>query len=346
MSFDFQASTSFAGALSDLSRAQKAAAILVAMGKPAAGRLLKFFKHEELKSLIQGARLLKTIPQSELEKIIAEFEDEFAEGAGLMDSADTMDTIISESLTPEEVNAIMSDDPGLLSGEPQPSVWPLLERLEPEKLGQFLATEHPQTIAFVLSNVEAQCAANVLLALPKPMRGGVVKRMLSVGEIKSEPSRIIENQLRSRLLGEGAAAGSSVGRSRVASLLNEMEKSQLDEVLGDMAKAGAADLEALKASLFSFDDVLVLPQKARLTLFDGLSTELVTMALRGANGELTEAVLSALGARSRRMIESELASDVTPPQAEVMKARRLIASTAIRLSREGLIELPSAQNAA
>ena len=31
-----------------LTKAQKAAAVLVAMGKPSAGRLLRFFKHEEL----------------------------------------------------------------------------------------------------------------------------------------------------------------------------------------------------------------------------------------------------------------------------------------------------------
>jgi flagellar motor switch protein FliG len=90
-----------------LSRAQKAAAILVAMGKSSAGRLLKFFKQDELKALIEAARTLKTIPQSELEKVVAEFEAEFAEGAGLLDSGDTMASIINETLSPDEINAIM-----------------------------------------------------------------------------------------------------------------------------------------------------------------------------------------------------------------------------------------------
>ena len=54
-----------------LTRTQKAAAILVALGKPAAGRLLKFFKQDELRALMEGARELRTIPQSELEKIVA-----------------------------------------------------------------------------------------------------------------------------------------------------------------------------------------------------------------------------------------------------------------------------------
>lgn len=348
MEYDFLSANEPTGAAaSNLTRAQKAAAILVAMGKPAAGRLLKFFKHEELKALIEGARKLKTIPQAELEQIIAEFEDEFAEGAGLMDSAATMDKILSESLSPEEVSAIMNH--GSESGVvvPPPSVWPLVEKLEPEAVGGFLAGEHPQTAAVVLTHLSNAAAANVLLTLPKPMRGEVARRMVTLGTVRPAALRIVENQLRARLLGDNASKSSVEGQARVATLLNELDKAQLEEILSDMESAGSADVQAIRSQIFSFDDLPALSQKARLVLFDGLSTELVTLALRGAPADITEAVLSALGARSRRMIESELSMDggITPP-AEIAKARREIAATAIRLSREGAIELPTIQAAA
>ncbi|WP_292579674.1 FliG C-terminal domain-containing protein, partial [Mesorhizobium sp.] len=85
-----------------------------------------------------------------------------------------------------------------------------------------------------------------------------------------------------------------------------------------------------------------LPQKARVLLFDGLSTELVTLALRGASPELAESALSAIGARSRRMIESELGQGSEGiALADIMAARKSISSAAIRLSREGAFELPS-----
>lgn len=145
-----------------LTRAQKAAAILVAMGKPSASRLLKFFKQEELKALIEAARLLRTIPQSDLERIVAEFEAEFTEGAGLLDSADKMDTIL-ESLSPEEVSAIMNGQQVEAAPEGPPPIWPELEKLEPSRLGRFLAGEHPQTSAMVLSKLAPQATASVLL---------------------------------------------------------------------------------------------------------------------------------------------------------------------------------------
>ncbi len=348
MNFDFSSpdSSESSSALSNLTRAQKAAAILVAMGKPAAGRLLKFFKQEELKMLIEGARKLRTIPQSELEKIIAEFEDEFAEGAGLMDSADTMDTILSESLSPEEVSAIMNNGADNNANQPPP-VWPAIEALEPERVGTFLSAEHPQTAALVLTNLAPTPAANILLTMPKNLRGEVAKRMVTIGTVKPAALRIVENQLRARLLGENSAKSPAAGHARVASVLNELEKTQLDEILADMESAGFADVKAIKAQIFSFEDLPLLDQKSRLTLFDGMSTEIVTLALRDADNLVVEAVLSALGARSRRMIESELAGNPGNLQpAAIIKARREIAVAAIRMGKEGKIQLPSTQEAA
>jgi flagellar motor switch protein FliG len=326
-----------------LTRAQKAAAILVAMGKPSASRLLKFFKQEELRALIEGARQLRTISQSDLEKIVAEFEAEFTEGAGQLDSADKMDDLLNETLSPEEVEALKGDAKPVNNTKTPQSIWPQLEKADPLRLGAFIAAEHPQTSALILSKLAPQASANVLLTLEKGLRGEIIKRMMALTSIPETATRIVEGQLRSRVLSESTAKDTSAGQSRVASVLNEMEKSQMDEVMEDLEKSGATDLEGVRARLFSFDDIVLMTQKARVALFDGLSTELVTLCLRGAPPDMTEAVLSAIGARSRRMIESELSQGsegIAMP--DILKARRSVASTAIRMSHEGAFELPTA----
>lgn len=330
-----------------LTRAQKAAAILVAMGKPSASRLLKFFKQEELKALIEGARQLRTIPQSDLEKIVAEFEAEFTEGAGQLDSADRMEDLLNETLSPEEVEALKGDIKPVNTTKAPPPIWPQLEKVDPLRLGAFIAEEHPQTSALVLSKLAPQASANVLLTLEKGLRGEIIKRMMNLTSIPETATKIVEGQLRGRVLSESTTKDISAGQSRVASVLNEMEKSQMDEVMEDLEKSGAPDLDGVRARLFSFDDIVLMTQKARVALFDGLSSELVTLALRGAPPDMTEAVLSAIGARSRRMIESELSQGSEGiPMPDILKARRTIASTAIRMSHEGVFELPTAQAAA
>ncbi|MFC6489985.1 flagellar motor switch protein FliG [Nitratireductor sp. GCM10026969] len=333
------------GAAVKLTQAQKAATILVAMGKPSAGRLLKFFKQEELKSLIEAARLLRTIPQAELEKVVEEFENEFTEGAGLLDSADSMDTILSESLSPEEVNVLLGrKDPPPLGAE---EVWAEIEKLEPGRLARLLAQEHPQTVAVILARMAPQAGSKVVRELDRSQRGEVIRRVASMGQVPQAAKAVIEKRIAEILRAEASGKDASAGQARVARLLNELDREDITEVMDDLEKAGSEDVEGIRARLFTFEEVVHLSQKARVALFDGLPAELVTASLRGAPQELAEAVLSALGARSRRMIESELQMEDDGVSAEAIgEARRRIAATAVELAQKGAIELPSAQNAA
>jgi flagellar motor switch protein FliG len=326
-----------------LTRPQKAAAILVAMGKPSASRLLKFFKQEELRALVEAARMLRTIPQGELEKIVAEFEAEFAEGAGLLDSGDTMQSMLNESLSQEEMDALMGVEKAEAEIDQPEPVWPQVEKLDPGRLGAFLAGEHPQTAAVVLAKLAPQAAANVLLTLEKPVRGEIIKRMMTMSNVPEAAVKIVEDQIRARVLVESNAKDTSAGQARVANVLNELDKEKLDEVMQDLEASGAADLDAIRSRLFAFEDIVLLTQKARVTLFDGISSEVVTLALREAPQPMLEAVLSAIGARSRRMIEAELATESNASAEDIARARKSIASTAIRLAGEGAFELPSTQ---
>ena len=90
-----------------LSQADKAAAVLLAMGKGVAGKLLKYFTQAELETIIASAQTLRTIPPDELTELVNEFEDLFTEGAGLMDNAKAIESILEEGLTPEEVDGLL-----------------------------------------------------------------------------------------------------------------------------------------------------------------------------------------------------------------------------------------------
>jgi flagellar motor switch protein FliG len=90
-----------------LSPSEKAAAVLLAMGKPVAGKLLKFFEYEELQEIIKCAQNLRSIKPQELIELVNEFEELFSEGTGLMDNAKAMEGILEEGLSPEEVDGLL-----------------------------------------------------------------------------------------------------------------------------------------------------------------------------------------------------------------------------------------------
>lgn len=323
---------------------QKAATILVAMGKERASKLLKHFKNDELRRLIEAARSLPPISQPQLEDLVERFEDEFSAGTGLMDSSDAIKSIISETFTPEEFSALIEPKISVGAETDGPPVWEAVEKVEAAELAEFIGEEHPQTCAVVLSKLSSRKAADIVASFDREKRKSVLKRMLALGEPVPAALAIVERHLRDQFVEGANQAGLSEGRVRVANVLNELDKENMEEVFDDLANDTDPDnIAAVKSLLFRFDDIVALDSAARSTIFDGIATDMVVTALRGAEGELSEAVLGSLGQRTRRMIESELSNEVNVKADAVAAARREIAATAIRLASEGRITLPSAE---
>ena len=213
-----------------------------------------------------------------------------------------------------------------------PPIWPTVEKLEPARLGAFLAGEHPQTAALVLSKLAPQAAANVLLTLEKPARSEIIKRMMTMATIPETAVKIVEDQL------QGAACWSRArartfrpARSASPACSTSWTRRSSTRSCRISKRPARRDLDGVRSRLFAFEDILLLTQKARVTLFDGISTELVTLALRNAEpahggiGAVVDRRALAAHDRIRTRPEARKASAPTTSS----RARKTIATTAI-----------------
>lgn len=330
-----------------LTAVQKAAAILVAVGRDRASRLIKYFKGDELRRLIDAAHEIDAIPQTQLDHVVEEFEAEFSQGSGLLDSAETIDSIISQAFTPEEFSQLLNpanDDE--VSDETVP-IWTIMEGRDVEEIAEFVETENELTCALILSKLSSRKSADIIAAFERERRKQVLKHMLSLGAPTVRACNMVERVLRDRFSSDDADGVSDEGRIRVANVLNELDRPNMEEVFDDLAnESDPNNIAAVKSLLFRFEDIVQLEQSARSIIFDGIEADAITTALRGAESDVSEAILGALGQRTRRMIESELAAEAPVKADAIADARRAIASTAIKLASEGRITLPAAQEEA
>lgn len=323
-----------------LSQAEKAAAVLLAMGKGVAGKLLKYFTQNELQTIIASAQTLRAIPPDELAILVSEFEDLFTEGAGLMDNARAIESILEEGLTPEEVDGLLGRRTPFQTFEA--SIWDRLQDAEPEFVGRFLLQEHPQTIAYILSMLPSSFGAKVLMTLPDARRADLMNRTVNMKEVSPAVAQIIEKQVVA-LINEIEAERNASGSTKVAELMNEMEKPQVDTLLSSLESLSKEAANKVKPKIFLFEDLLYMPQKSRVMLLNDVSADILTMALRGATAEIKECVLSCISPRQRRMIESDLSAGTGSINTrEVAIARRAVAQEAIRLANSGQILLKEA----
>ncbi|MGF0537397.1 flagellar motor switch protein FliG [Agrobacterium sp. ES01] len=329
----------FGGAVAGkpLSQADKAAAVLLAMGKGVAGKLLKYFTQAELQTIIASAQTLRTIPPDELAELVNEFEDLFTEGAGLMDNAKAIESILEEGLTPEEVDGLLGRRTAFQAFEA--SIWDRLQDADPDFIGKFLMREHPQTVAYILSMMPSSFGAKVLMKLPDSRRADIMNRTVNLKNVSPKAAQIIENRVQD-LINEIEAEKNSTGSNKVAELMNELDKPQVDTLLNSLETISKESVNKVRPKIFLFEDLLAMPQRSRVMLLNDISADILTMALRGASNEIKECVLSAISPRQRRMIEADLGGGtggINPR--EVALARRAVAQEAIRLAGSGQILL-------
>ena len=331
----------------DLSAPQKAAAILVAMGKERASKMLKLFKREELKILIDAGHTLKNIPQPDLTELVREFEAEFSEGVGLIDSADRIRSIVDESLTQEELDAVF----GRVVAEPEikddRDIWAELETIENERIVAYATGEHPQVFALICSRLTPTKTASILATLDREQRKTVLSRMLKAGTIAPKAQNLIEHSLLTNFSTKTASNAGAAERERVAEVISEFGHDEADMIFADLSTViEEKNVDAVKQLVFRFDDIVSLPQPARTLLLDPVQTETVTNALRGADDALREAVLSALSQRTRRMIEAELTGPANVKADTITAARRFVVTRAKKLAADGELQLVEMKEAA
>jgi flagellar motor switch protein FliG len=320
-----------------LSPVDKAAAVLLAMGKPVAGKLLKYFTQSELQGIIAAAQNLRAIPPHELIDLVNEFEDLFTEGAGLMDNAKMMEGILEEGLTPDEVDGLLGRRAAFQAFET--TIWDRLQDADPVFISKFLMQEHPQTVAYVLSMMPSGFGAKVLLEIPEELRADIINRTVNLKDASPKAAAIIEARV-IEMINALDAERNSVGSNKVADLMNELEKTQVDQMLASLESISTESAKKVRPKIFLFEDVLYMPQRSRVSLFNDVSGDIITAALRGTPMDLRESVLASIGARQRRMIESDLAAgDQGVNPREVAIARRSITQEAIRLAAAGQIQL-------
>lgn len=320
-----------------LSQVEKAAAVLLAMGKGVAGKLLKYFTQAELQTIIAAAQNLRAIPPHELLDLVNEFEDLFTEGTGLMDNAKMMEGILEEGLTPDEVDGLLGRRAAFQAYET--TIWDRLQDADPVAVSQLLLLEHPQTVAYMLSMMPSAFGAKVLLEIPEDARADIINRTVNLKEASPKATAIVEARV-IEMIDTLNAESNSIGSNKVADLMNELEKTQVDDMLSSLANVSTDAVKKVRPKIFLFEDVILMPQRSRVMLFNDVSGDVITAALRGTPMDLREAVLSSIGARQRRMIESDLADgDQNVNPREVAIARRSITQEAIRLAAADQIQL-------
>ncbi|GLI20421.1 flagellar motor switch protein FliG [Xanthobacter flavus] len=315
----------------------RVAALLMAMGTPAANRVMKHFEPDEIRLITRSIASLKPVSTAQIESLVEDFASNFAGGANLVGTVADVERLLQGVLPPEQIADIMND----IMGAANQSIWDRISTVNENVLATYVAKEHPQTAALMLSKVRPACAAKVLSFIPEDKRNGIMRRMLTFKPIVDATMQVIERTVHEDFMMNFSRNAGADPHARMADIINKMDRDAMETVLASLASTRPKSAEILKGLLFTFDDIVKLTPRARTALFDQVPTDKLVLALKGTDPEFREIILQSLGARVRRMVEQEMAGSEPAPAKDVMEARRTVTDLALDMAGRGEIEISS-----
>lgn len=309
-----------------LAVADQAAALLVALEKPVAARILRELSPAVIQRVAVAMAELEPPSAQELLAVLRRLFGDVARFSAIQASpAEEVGGLLEEALGPEKAR-LLTDQLAVRGQSQQLSK---LKWLDASLIAAMLQREHPQIQAALIACLESGQAGEVLLAFPPERRVDLLSRISALETLSSSALRELDWLIEDYLNKAGNAMGRALaGEAIAASVLNELDVGTEAELLSGLRRLRPSSAERVEDLMFGFDQLERLSDADLETLLNQLNPAMVKVALHGAPKSLVRRVTA---------LRAELAErgDGVVKPAEVRAARNEIVLVAKRMAAVG-----------
>jgi flagellar motor switch protein FliG len=287
-----------------LSNREKAAILIIGIGKTHAAEIYKHLSEDEIAALTLSVTTMKKVTDEDRDDVLNEFYEtciakKFVREGGF----EYARGVLNKALGDEKANEILSK----LSESIQVRPFEFVRRADVSQVVHLIANENPQTIAMILSYLDPVKSSQVLVELENELQVDVVRRMANMESVIPEFIREAEVVLEQRLNQMGTSDQTMIGGiGSVVEIINRVDRSTERNILETLDMTDTDLAEEIRKNMFVFEDIIKLsPQSIQRVLKDVDQNEL-TIALKGTTDEVKEFILSNMSKRQQEMILDDL----------------------------------------
>lgn len=309
-----------------LTNTQKAAVLVLQLGEERAAKVLGQLSDTEVEEISAEIVRMEDIRPEVAREVVRYFHGKVfgggpSTGRGGMEFAQRL---LAASLGDEKAQIVMDRLSTLLAGQP----FDFLQRADGAQVSSLLQGEHPQTVALVLAHLRAERASAIIAGLPPEQRTDIAYRIATMDQSSPEVVSIVAENLHRKgtsLLTQGEYA-SVGGVQPLVDILTRSDPGTEKQVLEELANRDADLAEQVRSQLFTFEDVVLLEDRAVQLVMRGVEIATLAVALKGAPPAVHSKVTSNLSERMRENLQDE--ADVVGPvrMSQVQEARGAIVS--------------------
>lgn len=320
----------------ELSGSERAAIFLMSLSEKEASEVMKHMPVSEVQRLGKAMASLRKVSRNQADTVMSQFTTHVEGDAPLGGRSPTflkrlLTTSLGEDKAAKVLDRIVDDEPRGLDS---------LQLMEAKEVAEVIHQEHPQVIAVVLAGLDSKKAAEVVSQLPVGLSTDVVTRIARMGEIPQHTIEELDEVMQQRFSQAGGFKVTAMGGVRnAAEILNFVNKDMEHQILETLNQQNAMLGQAIQENMFVFDNLLGVDDRGIQSLVREVTTDILVLALKGADQELQEKIFRNMSKRAGEILRSDLEAKGPVRIAEVEAAQKEVVATARRLADEGTIML-------
>src|SRR5271166_1086477 len=318
---------------------RKAAILMVIIGDHASAEILKQLEEDEVEEIGREVARMASISTEQAEGVLEEFyEMTVAHDYVLRGGVDYAKKMLINTFGAEA--AVKMFDRLMKSLSSEQASFDTLQKADPQQLAKFIHSEHPQTIALILSHLNPSQAAALLISLPAEIRSDVSLRMANLDQISPEIISKIAAIIGQKLKSLGELSRESYGGVRaVSEMFNRLDSGSSKEILEAIEQNDPNLVATIRHMMFVFEDLLLLPEDAIKEVLGKVDRKILTIALKGTSDQLKTHFTEVMSQRGAEMLREDMDALGPVKIKEVEAAQQQIIAVVRQLEAEGTISL-------
>ena len=314
---------------------EDSAIFLMSLGEEEASEVFKHLQPKEVQKLGETIARLKIVPRGRLREVLQKFSEQSVDSSSLVpDTDEYVKAVLRRALGEDKANLLIDR---ILQGNDTTGIEGL-KWMDPATVAELLRNEHPQIVAAILVHRDYDQSADILKYLTERQRNEVMLRVATMEGIQPSALKDLNEVLFKVLAGGDKMRKSSLGGIKTAAEMINLMGTAIEGTVIESIRNHDPDLaQKIMDKMFVFDDVIKLDDKSIQTVLKEVSSDVLIVALKGAQPELKDKILANMSTRAAETLREDLESRGPMRLSEVEAQQKEILKIVRRLADEGTI---------
>ncbi|MBX3560531.1 MAG: flagellar motor switch protein FliG [Sphingomonas sp.] len=316
---------------------EAAAILLMMLGDAEAAEILSHLEPHEVQHLGSAMFGVADVSENEVEQVFHTFMGRAKARTTIgFGAAPRIRAVMEHALGAERAENVLAR----ITPPTRSRALDALRWMDAKTIAALIEYEHPQIAAVVLAHLEPPAAADVLQLLPAEQQPDIVYRIAKLEAVTAEAMAELEKIL-VREVARVSSSPATVrgGASEAAKIMNNLRPGSDQRIIRTLGKVDRQLAARIEDEMFIFENLNELDEKNLGILLRNVESEILVVALKGADEKLREKMLGCMSGRAADSIRDEMAERGPMRLAEVHEAQKEVLATARRLSDAGTIML-------